>query len=486
MAQSSAQAATIALTPAALKPGRPARLTGTGFGARRAGTVRVGARRALRFRTDAAGRFAATLRTPARSRAGRRTLIVRAGRRRVATTVTVTRAVSPSSALGARSSGERLVVTPTAALPGARLALRGAHFGRRRAVELRLGTTRLRAVRADRRGDFAAATRVPAVEPGAYALTARWRGRRLALRFVVTRAPAPAVPAPPASAGAGTGAGAAPPVVVAAAGDIACDPQAANFNGGLGTATRCHMAATSRVAAAAGPAGVLALGDTQYVAGTLAAYAGSWRPSWGRFDAIVHPVPGDEEYESPGAGGYFAYFGARAGAPGAGYYSFDLGEWHLIALNSECDVVPCASGSAQEAFLRADLAAHPAPCTLAYMHRSRFTSGPAAPAIQVDPFWRDLYAARADVVLGAHAHQYERFAPQTPDGVADPATGIRQFVAGTGGHSLAAFMAVPRLNSEARVSAFGVLVLTLRSRGYDWQFVNEAGVVVDAGSGICH
>jgi hypothetical protein len=200
----------------------------------------------------------------------------------------------------------------------------------------------------------------------------------------------------------------------------------------------------------------------------------------------VHPVPGDEEYEIPGAAAYFAYFGARAGAAGAGFHSFDVGTWHVIALNSECLAVACAPGSEQDAFLRADLAAHPAACTLAYWHGARFTSGPSNQAVETDPFWRALYAARADVVLGAHSHNYERFAPQTPDRAADPAAGIREFVAGTGGHSVQPATAMPRPNSEVRATAFGVLVLTLRPGAYDWRFVADSGAVLDQGSGACH
>jgi acid phosphatase type 7 len=232
---------------------------------------------------------------------------------------------------------------------------------------------------------------------------------------------------------------------------------------------------------------VLPLGDTQYGSGTLGAYAESYAPHWGRFDLVAHPVPGDEEYEIPGARGYFAYFGPSAGATGAGYYSFDVGAWHLIALNSECDAVACGAGSAQEAWLRADLAAHPNRCTLAYWHRPRFTSGPASQATETDAFWRDLYAAGAELVLGGHNHNYERFAPQSPDREPDPAAGIRQFVAGTGGESLDPFGAGLRANSEARIAGvFGVLLLRLRPDGYDWRFVSISGAVLDAGSAPCH
>jgi hypothetical protein len=276
------------------------------------------------------------------------------------------------------------------------------------------------------------------------------------------------------------------PVVVGAAGDIACAPGARDFNDGLGTPTECRQGATARRLAFAAPAAVLPLGDTQYESGGLDGYGQSYAPSWGRFDLIVHPAAGDEEYETPGAAGYFAYFGASAGRPGAGYYSFDLGAWHFVALNSECRVVACQAFSAQEAWLRADLAAHPNRCTLAYWHRPRFTSG-GSQAPETDAFWRDLHAAGADLVLGGHRHQYERFAPQTPDRQPDPATGIRQFVVGTGGESLAPFDTDVRPNSEVRIAGrFGVLLLTLGADSYAWRFVADSGAVLDAGAERCH
>jgi hypothetical protein len=277
------------------------------------------------------------------------------------------------------------------------------------------------------------------------------------------------------------------PVVVGGAGDIACRPGRPSFNEGRGTRERCRAAATARVLAAAAPAAVLPLGDTQYGDDTLEGYGASYGPTWGRFDLIAHPVPGDEEYENAGASAYFAYFGAAAGPRRAGYYSFDIGTWRLIALNSECEEEPCGPGSAQEAWLRDDLARHRNRCTLAYWHRARFTSGVASQERATEAFWQALYAAGADLVLGAHNHNYERFAPQTPDGEADPVRGIRQFVVGTGGESLEPFGSEIRRNSEVRIAGtFGVLLLTLRADRYDWRFVDAGGTVRDAGSQPCH
>lgn len=280
--------------------------------------------------------------------------------------------------------------------------------------------------------------------------------------------------------------------VVAAAGDIACDPLNGGFNGGDGTTTDCREKYTA--ALLPGVDKVLTLGDEQYACGGLTAFQQSYAPAWGQQKSLTAPVPGNHEYQTSGgtdcasnAAGYFSYFGAAAGDPTKGYYSFDLGSWHLIALNSECDAVACGAGSAQEAWLRADLAAHPSRCTLAYWHRPRFTSGPASQATGADAFWRDLYAAGAELVLGGHNHNYERFAPQSPDREPDPVAGIRQFVAGTGGESLDPFGADLRPNSEARIAgAFGVLLLRLRPDGYDWRFVSISGAVLDSGSAPCH
>src|SRR5206468_6721592 len=172
---------------------------------------------------------------------------------------------------------------------------------------------------------------------------------------------------------------------------------------------------------------VLALGDNAYGSGSPTEYATRYAPTWGTQAFRTRPVAGNHDYDTPGAAGYFGYFGAAAGQPGAGYYSYDLGAWHLVALNSNCtDAGGCAAGSPQEQWLRADLAAHPAACTLAYWHHPLFSSGDNA-FPDVRPFWDALYAARADVVLSGHDHFYERFAPQRPDSTADE-QGVRQFI----------------------------------------------------------
>jgi hypothetical protein len=235
-----------------------------------------------------------------------------------------------------------------------------------------------------------------------------------------------------------------------------------------------------------GLAGTVAtLGDNVYQSGSAQQYADCYAPTWGRHKARTRPAPGNHDYRTAGAAGYFGYFGAAAGTPGKGYYSYDLGAWHVVVLNSNLDT---SRGSAQETWLRADLAAHPAACTLAYWHHPRFSSGSShGNNTSVQPLWQALYEAGAELVLAGHEHHYERFAPQDPTGGADPREGIRQFVVGTGGAGHYGFGTV-RANSEVRsTGAFGVLQLTLHPDGYDWEFVPVAGKTFgDAGSGTCH
>jgi len=236
------------------------------------------------------------------------------------------------------------------------------------------------------------------------------------------------------------------------------------------------------------PGTVLALGDNAYQAGTDAEFAQCYSPTWGRHRARTRPVPGNHEYDTPGAVGYFGYFGAAAAPPDKGYYSYDVGDWHIVALNSNCSQIGgCQIGSPQERWLRADLAAHPTRCTLAYWHHPRFNSGKHGNDAEMQPIWQTLYDAGADVVLSGHEHSYERFAPQDAAGAADPERGIRQFTVGTGGASHHA-LGRPIANSELQnADAFGVLKLMLHPAGYDWEFVPVAGATfTDSGHTACH
>jgi hypothetical protein len=224
---------------------------------------------------------------------------------------------------------------------------------------------------------------------------------------------------------------------------------------------------------------------------TLAQYDAANDASWGRFKGISRPVLGNHEYGTSGARGYFDYFGARAGPRGKGCYSWNIGSWHMIALNSECHRIAggCTRGSEQERWLRRDLAAHTNFCTLAYWHEPRFSSGPAPSknAEAVAPLWNALHEKRADVVLAAHKHLYERFQPLGRNGQTEPNRGIRQFIVGTGGanHTSLA-LRVP--NSDVyNVDTFGILRMTLHADSYDWQFVPVPGEsFTDAGAASCH
>ena len=268
--------------------------------------------------------------------------------------------------------------------------------------------------------------------------------------------------------------------VIAAAGDIACASASA-------TSTTCRQKYTSDLLVTAGLAKVLALGDDQYESGALSAFNSYFGPTWGRVKSLIRPAVGNHEYSTSGASGYFDYFGAAAGSRGSGYYSYDVGAWHLIALNSNCSIVSCAAGSAQEKWLRADLSAHPRKCVLAYWHHPRFSSGEHGNNASAGTFWTDLYNANADVVLAGHDHDYERFAPQNPSGAGDSLRGITEFVVGTGGKTHYGFLSVKANSVVRNSSTFGVLKLTLHATSYDWNFVPEAGrTFKDAGSRSCH
>jgi len=236
------------------------------------------------------------------------------------------------------------------------------------------------------------------------------------------------------------------------------------------------------------PGTVMAVGDLAYPDGSKENFQ-CYDRTWGHVKSRTRPSPGNHEFHTQGATYYFSYFGDAAGDPRTGYYSYELGTWHIIVLNSECvEVGGCTAGSPEEKWLRADLIAHPAACTLAYFHKPLFSSGGAhGDDPEMMPIWQTLYDANADVVVSGHDHDYERFAPQTPLAMPDSDRGIREFVVGTGGKNHRPFGA-PLANSEVRnADAFGVLKLTLRTGAYDWQFVPEAGkTFTDSGSNKCH
>jgi len=275
--------------------------------------------------------------------------------------------------------------------------------------------------------------------------------------------------------------------VVVAAGDIVC---------GTGTSATalCQHAATAALIGPIAPAAVLLLGDNQYEDGSYADFLNFYHPTWGAYKDITIPAAGNHEYQTAGASGYFDYFngiGVATGAAGdrsKGYYSRDIGSWHVVVLNSNCaSVGGCGAGSVQEQWLRADLAAHTNACTMATWHHPRFSSGTHGSDATVQALWQALYDLNADLVLSGHDHDYERFAPQDAAGTLDNARGLRSFVVGTGGKDLRPFGTI-RANSEVRNSnSLGIMKLTLHAEGYDWQFVPIPGhTLTDAGSATCN
>ena len=275
-------------------------------------------------------------------------------------------------------------------------------------------------------------------------------------------------------------------ILAAAAGDIACDPTQSNFGGASPTA--CQHRATAAMLAGADI--VFPLGDLQYPNGALDKFLAAYDPSWGQHAPKTYPAPGNHEYGTPGAQGYFDYWtskGRPTGDPTSGYYSFDAGSWHVISLNSNCTPVPCSEGTPQNDFLERDLAATTKPCVVAYWHHPYFNSGAvhgsAAPS-GVKAFLDDLYAAGADLVLNGHEHNYQRYAKQTSFGVA-AADGFREFIVGTGGKSHYAMLADKDVNFEVgNTTDFGVLRLYLGDGAYSWEFVSVSGTVIDDGGPV--
>jgi hypothetical protein len=279
-----------------------------------------------------------------------------------------------------------------------------------------------------------------------------------------------------------------PDPLIAAAGDIACGTDTPR-------SAPCRQMETSELLIELRPAAVLALGDIQYEFGQYQDFLRFFDVSWGRLRPLLRPAPGNHEYTTRDANGYFDYFngqgrtGGVAGNRGEGWYSFEVGSWHLVSLNSNCAEIAsgCGGNSPQLRWLRADLAASRAACTLAFWHHPRFSSGKSQNDRTTQAFWDALYEANADVVLVGHDHGYERFAPQNPSGQPDAARGLRQFVVGTGGHSFQDFAATLP-NSEARNNTtFGVIKMRLRPGRYEWAFEPiPGGTFTDSSSGACH
>jgi hypothetical protein len=296
------------------------------------------------------------------------------------------------------------------------------------------------------------------------------------------------------------------PVSVAAVGDIACDPLDPSFNGGAGTGTDCGEEATAGLVAAGGYNAVLPLGDLQYDCGSLANFEASYDPAWGIFSATAHPVPGNHEYKpdsifgetgcTPDAAGYYTYFTDAGntnvdGVNDNGYYSYTLGTWHVIAINSNCsEIGGCGAGSPEFTWVKSDLAANKRRCTLAYWHYAPWASNaPTGGVALMRPMWKMLVNHHVDLVLAGHFHDYERFAEM--DGLSAPVadgTGTREIVVGTGGEHSASFAPTPLSGSQVRATGlFGILDLTLAKGSYSWSFVPAApATFTDSGTDTCH
>lgn len=264
---------------------------------------------------------------------------------------------------------------------------------------------------------------------------------------------------------------------LAAAGDIVGDC----------TGSSCGYRKTAAVITSLNPTTVLALGDISNRSGAATDYTSRFNSSWGVFKPKIRPVPGNHDYLVAGAANFFKYFGAAANPP-HGYYSYNVGTWHIVAINSNCSKVGgCQAGSAQEKWLKNDLAQHPAACTLAFWHHPRYSSGTGGNNTSMKAIFQDLYNAGADVILSGHSHDYERFAPQNNASQRDNADGIRQFVVGTGGSFFTRFGTIKPNSLVRNNNTFGVLMMTLGVSSYSWKFVPVAGkTFTDRGSANCH
>lgn len=275
-------------------------------------------------------------------------------------------------------------------------------------------------------------------------------------------------------------------IVLAAAGDIGCPAFNSDFEGQ--DPSECQQHATAALLEDVDA--VVVLGDLQYPDGTLESFRKGYDLTWGRYADKTYPVVGNHDYHVDGAEGYFEYWASKdrpTGGTGSGYYSFDLGSWHLVGLNSECDAVPCEDGSPQNDFLEQDLMRTTQPCILASWHHPLFNSGAThgdSMPHGARAFWEDLSAAGADVVLNGHEHNYQRYGKQDASGQATP-SGIRQFVVGTGGRGLYDVLEDKDPNYETgHASDFGVLKLHLGDGEYSWEFVAIDGTLLDAGGPV--
>jgi hypothetical protein len=449
-----------------------ARLTvqGEGFAKRKPGSIRFAKARPASFKTDRQGAFSVSLPVPAGIVAAPSSPVVTLGKVRVRLPVRVEGSAPAASSVALVSSrGPRVLVSPLSGQRFSRVEINGRGYRPDVRVDVTFGRYRVGTARTGPTGSFALLVGVPQLSVGGQQLAVSARRASFSVPYSVSPPP---LPRP---------LGGDP--LLAAAGDIAC------VTGRSQSPSGCQQTATAALIDAISPTVVAPLGDLQYESGALQDFQGSFDATWGAFRAIMRPVPGNHEYMTHDAAGYFGYFGAGAGGSlGAAYYSYDVGAWHLIALDSNCRIISggCGAGSPQESWLRSDLATHPNRCTLAYWHHPLFDSDGAQQPMQ--DIWGALHDGGADVVLAGHEHAYERLAPQTAAGLPDPIRGIRSFVVGTGGKSHSGFSTPMPTNGEVRNNtSFGILKLSLHPSSYDWQFIPIAGAsFTDSGSAACH
>lgn len=275
--------------------------------------------------------------------------------------------------------------------------------------------------------------------------------------------------------------------VIAAVGDIACNPTSSAYRDGLGTATSCRHKYVADLLAGKDLAAFLALGDLQYEFGDAAAFNASYDRWFAPYYDITRPVPGNHEYKTPGASGYYSYYSSKDYAASPGYYSYDLGDWHLVALNSNCAAIGgCGSTKPQFNWLKADLAANTDQCTLAYWHHPRFVSGEYSGVKNMSWAWNLLYNDNAEIILNGHEHSYQRFVPLSKTGTTGDPRGIVEFVSGSGGKSHYPEGTTDPRSAYRNTGDYGMLFLTLHAGSADYEWVTEAGAVLDSGSITCH
>jgi acid phosphatase type 7 len=469
----SAAAATARLTPSAAPPGTRVLVQGTGLERNQGVTVRLAGRTLAFVVADADGAFTAPVPLPPDLRPGNKPVRVQAGDLVVRPALRVVSGPTGGVPVSlAASDGVRATASDTVAPPGTPITLRLSGLPRRARVGISVTGGARFSLRAGPGGRAARAQlRLPTTRVGRGLIVVRLGRSALSIPTYALPAGSTAPPLPPPQRD---------PPLLAAAGDIACSPDLRR------TEQSCHQSDTGTLLGQVQADAVAPLGDVQYETAAPEEWS-VFDSTWGPYGDRMRPTTGNHEYAMANASGYFAYFGLRGGVPPRGWYSYELGAWHVIVLNSNCDQVDCSALGAQLDWLRADLAAHPSRCTLAYWHHPRFSSGLTGGTGAVASFWQALYEGGADLVLNGHDHDYERFAPQNPDGKLDPRAGIREFVVGTGGRSHTR-LTHDEANSEVRdSSAYGLLALTLAPTGYVWEFVPEPGDELrDAGATTCH